>query len=141
MSKFTKINVNEIRLDSIREEYRKELEKEKDTLNSIDNLFTLVIVLVLALTFVSHIIASSQYSYFMAIGYGIGVISIVYIRYARTKHKAMLRHLIEIASLGNIQKPIKIVNYHEKAHTAAMYIMLISLTLSLINSILEIMMK
>ena len=74
MSKFTKINVNEIRLDSIREKYRKELEKEKDTLNSIDNLFTLVIVLVLALTFVSHMIASSQYSYFMAIGYGIGVI-------------------------------------------------------------------
>ena len=86
-------------------------------------------------------IASSQYSYFMAIGYGIGVISIIYIRYARAKQKAMLRHLIEIASLGNIQNPIKIVNYHEKAHTAAMYIMLISLTFSLINSILEIMMK
>ena len=51
MSKFTKINVNEINIDSIREEYRKELEKEKDRLNSIDNLFTLVIVLVLALTF------------------------------------------------------------------------------------------
>lgn len=141
MSKITKINVNEISIDSIREEYRKELEKEKDRLNSIDNLFTLVIVLVLALTFVSHMIASSQYSYFMAIGYSIGVISIIYIRYARAKQKAMLRHLIEIASLGNIQNPIKIVNYHEKAHTAAMYIMLISLTFSLINSILEIMMK
>ena len=63
LSKFLKINVNEIELDRLSVEDRKYIEKERDVLNSTDNLFTLVIILILSLTFISNMINVSQYAY------------------------------------------------------------------------------
>lgn len=87
LSKFLKVNVNEIELDRLSVEDRKYIEKEKDVLNSTDNLFTLVIILILSLTFISNMIPVSQYAYVMALGYGISIITIIYIRYARKNQK------------------------------------------------------
>ncbi|HDG9757012.1 TPA: hypothetical protein PBY39_002363 [Staphylococcus aureus] len=141
LSKFLKINVNEIELDRLSVEDRKYIEKERDVLNSTDNLFTLVIILILSLTFISNMINVSQYAYVMALGYGICIITIVYIRYARKNQKKKLQDLIKRTSLFDNKEKIKVVNYHEKMHSVAMYVLLISSTFSLINSVIDIVMK
>lgn len=141
LSKFLKVNVNEIELDRLSVEDRKYIEKEKDVLNSTDNLFTLVIILILSLTFISNMIPVSQYAYVMALGYGISIITIIYIRYARKNQKKKLQDLIKRTSLFDNKDKIKVVNYHEKMHSVAMYVLLISSTFSLINSVIDIVMK
>ncbi|MCG2076127.1 hypothetical protein K4P40_11155 [Staphylococcus epidermidis] len=141
MSKFLKVNVNEIELDRLSVEDRKYIEKEKDVLNSTDNLFTLVIILILSLTFISNMISVSQYAYVMALGYSISIITIIYIRYARKNQKKKLQDLIKRTSLFDNKDKIKVVNYHEKMHSVAMYVLLISSTFSLINSVIDIVMK
>lgn len=141
LSKFLKVNVNEIELDRLSVEDRKYIEKEKDVLNSTDNLFTLVIILILSLTFISNMISVSQYAYVMALGYSISIITIIYIRYARKNQKKKLQDLIKRTSLFDNKDKIKVVNYHEKMHSVAMYVLLISSTFSLINSVIDIVMK
>lgn len=141
MAEQFKVNVNEVELDSLDEQKRKVIEKEKKTLNSIDNLFTLVIALVLAITFVDKILPDYNFVILMILVSFLGIISIIYIRYARYKQKKKLQVLLKQTPLFNQKESIKIVNYHEKMHTLAMYVLLISLIFSLINSILDITYK
>ncbi|HGO3175098.1 TPA: hypothetical protein ACK0X5_002463 [Staphylococcus aureus] len=141
MVKPFEVNINEIELDNINEKQRKEIEKETNNLNGIDNLFALVIALVLAITFINGLLSNDNFSYMMLLVSLLGIITIIYIRYARSKQKKKLKVLLEQTTLVNQKAPIKIVNYHEKAHTIAMYALLISLIFSLINSILDIMYK
>ncbi|HFO1886512.1 TPA: hypothetical protein ACHHNH_002793 [Staphylococcus aureus] len=141
MVKPFEVNINEIELDNINEKQRKEIEKETNNLNGIDNLFALVIALVLAITFINGLLSNDNFSYMMLLVSLLGIITIIYIRYARSKQKKKLKVLLEQTTLVDQKVPIKIVNYHEKAHTIAMYALLISLIFSLINSILDIMYK
>lgn len=136
-----KVNINEVLLDSINERQRKKVEKETRTLNGIDNLFMLVIALVLAITFIDKMIVNENIPYLMILVSLLGIITIIYIRYSRKKQKKKLEILLQQTPLFNDQESIKVVSYHEKSHTIAMYVLLISLVFSLLNSILDLTIK
>ncbi|EJL7994102.1 hypothetical protein NM123_002489 [Staphylococcus pseudintermedius] len=141
MNKPIKVNINEISLEDISDEQKAAIKKEIEVLNGIDSLFHLVIALVLALTFVSNALANKHYSILMIIVSLICITTIIYIRYSRKKKKKKLKTLLQHASIFESKQLIKIINYHERAHAIAMYVLLISLVLSLVNSILDILFK
>ncbi|WP_215392836.1 hypothetical protein [Staphylococcus aureus] len=141
MNKPVKVNVNEISLENVSVDQKVTIKKEVLALNSIDNLFTLVIALVLTITFVGNIVDNRYYSILMIIISLLCITTIIYIRYSRTKKKKVLKELLKQTSIFDSNQPIKIINYHEKMHAVAMYVLLISLVFSLINSALDILIK
>ncbi|WP_457817835.1 hypothetical protein [Staphylococcus aureus] len=141
MNKSLKVNVNEISLENINDDKKVAIKKEVEALNSIDSLFILVIVLVLIMTIVRNVIDIIHYSMLMIVISLLCIITIIYIRYFRMKKKKVLKELLLQISIFNGKQPIKVINYHETAHAIAMYVLLISLVFSLINSTLDILIK
>lgn len=133
MSKKEKVNINRIETEGFDPKDKQEIEKGIERLNSIDGLFTLVMVLMLSVIFINRYFNTD---YVIIITSIVMIAAVIYIRIARKDSKKRIESVLNKQSKD---KKISVMNNDEKLHAIAMYFLLIAAFFALVNAVLNIL--
>ncbi|HHX0046047.1 hypothetical protein L6D11_13905 [Staphylococcus aureus] len=131
MNKKKKVNVNHIKTEGFSAFDKQRIDIEIKRLNSIDSLFTLVMILMLSIIFVSKYIHMEYANIITSL---LMIAAIIYIRIARISVKHQIEQLLK---KQESYRNVTVYNTHEKMHTVAMYLFLFVSFMTLVNTLLS----